>query len=680
MKKLILLTIISFLLSACSSGGNKPSSTTSDESTESEETSESSETTTEELPTTYNLNLTINVNNIGNTFHDIQFVYNYTNGTGSSTYNWDNKISDVKQDKYEYKVKDLDINKTLYFRIYIWDSSLNDIYVGKSSTSNFTYTSSGKTEERIIIDFDYPTSAGNIAGTYHLDNTNPSTKMSHDDITTSIYKKNVIINPTFDHDKESFIATYEGDNIRIEDNKIIYGLKSNTVTEVTITSENGLTTKFNVTVSKSTYKATSARDGKWANDEKWFNSNEVSSISNLGKDFYNGFDISSVKALYDNGAKFFNKNNEEESLFYILKDNGINWIRLKLFVDPFTPNGISYGSGEASLDNVLWEAKEVKHAGLKFLLDFHYSDYWTHPGQQIVPKAWKDATSVEELCNYIKSYTKETLEIFKNNDCLPDMVQLGNEISSGSFLQYPGSDNGFNSEFEPGYTTNKSNLSNTLRGTAGSDNMVSYLNAASEGVNEVDSNIKKVIHWAKGSQISSNIINNFYNALSKVDYDYAGLSLYPYYCFPTGTSVEGGGNSELDSLLSGLNLSKPWFVAETSYPFSGSSWVYENDFAVTNFIVNDWSTNAQIANVETLRTNYPFTPAGQAKMIYDMTYSVNKYNGLGIFYWEGAWIPNAKVGWAGVGSPCSWSNQGFFSYDGKAIGNLDLFKQMNPNI
>ena len=76
---------------------------------------------------------------------------------------------------------------------------------------------------------------------------------------------------------------------------------------------------------------------------------------------------------------------------------------------------------------------------------------------------------------------------------------------------------------------------------------------------------------------------------------------------------------------------------------------------------------------------YEFTAAGQANVMHDITSAVVTAGGLGAFYWEPTWIPNANVGWAGVGSRCSWSNQGFFSYDGKAMPNLDLVKSMIPN-
>ena len=503
--------------------------------------------------------------------------------------------------------------------------------------------------------------------------------MRHDTVTTKIYdlsktdKKltngKVEISPVFTGDSQSFTASFTGDNIRIDEiggKKYITALKAGTTTKVTLNSTGGLTCDFNVVVPYSAYKATSERDSKFASSEGWFTSTKVNEISAMPSDFMNGFDISTCKALYQNGTKFYNKDGNEQSLFYILKDAGVNWIRLKLWVDPYSSAGVSYGGGESDLPNTLWMAYEAKKAGLNLLLDFHYSDYWTHPGQQILPKSWNDCTSKEALCARIKSYTTETLTTFKNNGCLPDMVQLGNEISSGIYLQkYSGSSDTLDQYGQPGYLTGKSSYS---YGTNNAAEYTDYIKAAAEGVNAVSSSIKKVIHWAKGSAIDSNRINSFFNNMPNSYYDYAAISFYPYYCFDSMSAAQ--------TIINGLNLSKPWFVAETAYPFSGGSYVYENSKDVTNFTISNWTTSG----ITNIKSEYAFTPAGQANLIHDLTSAVVAKGGKGVFYWEGAWVPNLNVGWAGKGSLNTYGNQGFFSYDGKAIANLDLFKQMSPHI
>ena len=505
---------------------------------------------------------------------------------------------------------------------------------------------------------------------------------------TTVYGEPITIEPEFTGDSQSFMAQYEGTNIRIDNNKII-GLKSGTVTKVKLVSELGLKCSFYVAVTSSTYRASWDRDLLWSDSlsgsvsvkEKWFDNTTVQEISGMGADFMNGIDISSCRALYKNGTKFYNTSGTEQSLFYILKENGVNWVRMKLWVDPYTTSGVSYGGGVSDLDTDLWIAKEAKAAGLKVLLDFHYSDFWTHPGQQVVPKAWANASSADDLAGMIQTYTNNTLTSFKNAGCLPDMVQLGNEISSGMLMLNPGADSFKTVTYKNEQTYKEPNYKNTssafaYQGTSGSDNMKKYLNAAATGVNAVDSNIKKVIHWAKGGTFSTSAVTTFFGNLSTVDYDYAGISFYIYDCVSS--------MNDAASFFAGIKgMDKPWFIAETSYPFSGLSYIYNEstNTDLTDFTINGWKENSSDHKyVEEMRSAYAYTGIGQANLIHDLTAAVVANDGIGVFYWEGAWVPNKNVGWASEGSLNTWGNQGFFSYNGKAIANINIFKQMSPHI
>ena len=278
------------------------------------------------------------------------------------------------------------------------------------------------------------------------------------------------------------------------------------------------------------------------------------------------------------------------------------------------------------------------------------------------------------MASKIQTYTTETLTAFKNAGVLPEMVQLGNEISSGMLMKNPGSGTSFNAYGEPSYATGASNASASIQGSGGSqasDNMKLYINAGATGVDAVDSSIKKIVHWARGgSGISGAVISTFFNSLTNVNYDYAAISFYPFYCFDT---IEDAG-----TILSGINISKPWLIAETSYPFTGKTYVYENGHDVTNSVYNGW--NMSDAKFTDIYQHYNLDANGQAALYHDLTAAVVANNGLGIFYWEGAWVPNVNVGWAGSGSTCSWSNQGFFSYDGKVLSTINIFKQMSPHI
>ena len=625
----------------------------------------------------HSYSLTVNVSITGSApnFGNVQFVYNYSDSTAA--YFWGHKISDSFSSSYAYEMNGLDADKELFFKIYIWDSTLENCYIGGKNGANFSINPSTRAGQSVTINFDYPNVSGYSEGSFTYDDGDPG-EMSFASQITTVYGTPIPIAPVFTKKTQPFTASFTGENIRIDEDNNIIGLKAGTTTTVALSAVNGISCTFDVTVNGSAYAATEYRDAKWASNEGWFTSTPVDVITGMGEDFYNGIDISSCFALYQNGTQFYNASGVEQSLFYILKDAGVNWIRLKLWVDPKSSNGISYGGGESNIENTIWMAKEVKAAGLKFLLDFHYSDYWTHPGQQILPKAWNDCTSKEMLCNRIESYTTRALTMFQENNALPDMVQLGNEISSGIYLQkYGGSSETLNAYGEPSYLKDKSNYG---YGTKNAAEFEDYIQAASRGVNAVDSSIKKVLHWAKGSTISAGTINAFFAAMPSDAYDYAAFSYYPFNCFDTMETAR--------SILSGLSLPKPWFVAETSYPFSGWSYVYNEDTKtdVTNNTISMWTKfngDPEAEKGEVTMTHiveeYPFTMAGQANLIHDLTASVVSNGGLGIFYWESAWVPNINVGWAGAGSKTTYSNQGFFSYDGKALANLDLFAQMSPH-
>lgn len=142
-----------------------------------------------------------------------------------------------------------------------------------------------------------------------------------------------------------------------------------------------------------------------------------------------GADISFLPELEARGIKF-SDNGVEKDAIQILKDHGFNYIRLRIFNDPARDSGYSPGKGFCNLDYTLQMAKRVKNAGLKLLLDFHYSDYWADPGKQYKPAAWR-GKAFPELKQTLYDYTFEVMNALKKQGTLPDMVQVGNEINHG---------------------------------------------------------------------------------------------------------------------------------------------------------------------------------------------------------------------------------------------------------
>ena len=159
-----------------------------------------------------------------------------------------------------------------------------------------------------------------------------------------------------------------------------------------------------------------------------------------------GADISFLPELEAKGIKFSDKGIQKDAI-EILKDHGFNYVRLRIFNDPANDNGYSpkkarlparagtdgndkAGQGFCDLQHTLQMAKRIKKAGLKLLLDFHYSDTWADPGKQFKPAAWK-GLSFPKLTKALHNYTKEVMFALKAQNTLPDMVQIGNEINHG---------------------------------------------------------------------------------------------------------------------------------------------------------------------------------------------------------------------------------------------------------
>ncbi|MEO8855069.1 MAG: glycosyl hydrolase 53 family protein, partial [Ginsengibacter sp.] len=142
-----------------------------------------------------------------------------------------------------------------------------------------------------------------------------------------------------------------------------------------------------------------------------------------------GADISFLPQLEARGIKF-SDNGIQKDVFEILKDHGFNYIRLRLFVDPANDSGYSPEKGFCDLPHTLEMAKRIKKAGMKFLLDFHYSDTWADPGKQYKPEGWKNL-DFTDLAKKVFDYTTQVLETLQSQGTLPDMVQCGNEINHG---------------------------------------------------------------------------------------------------------------------------------------------------------------------------------------------------------------------------------------------------------
>jgi beta-galactosidase len=212
-----------------------------------------------------------------------------------------------------------------------------------------------------------------------------------------------------------------------------------------------------------------------------------------------GADISFLPELEARGIKFSDKGVQKDAI-QILKEHGFNYARLRIFNDPSRDSGYSPGKGFCDLENTKKMAKRIKAAGMKLLVDFHYSDYWADPGKQYKPKAWRNL-GFSGLKDSLYQFTRRVVTELKNQGTTPDMVQVGNEINHG--IVWP-----------DGHVNNR-------------DSLAQLLIAGTNAVVSVDPNIIMMLHVALGGQNDESVwfINNMIER--GVQFDVIGLSYYP---------------------------------------------------------------------------------------------------------------------------------------------------------
>ena len=371
----------------------------------------------------------------------------------------------------------------------------------------------------------------------------------------------------------------------------------------------------------------------------------------LPEDFILGMDASCVPSLENSGVKYYDHTGTEKDVYQILSENGINYIRVRIWNDPYDANGNGYGGGNCDLANAIAIGQRATKYGLKLLVNFHYSDFWADPGKQAVPKAWKDL-DIDAKSDALYTYTKDCLEQLVAAGVDIGMVQVGNE-TNGALCGENGS------------------------APDGWKNITQLMKAGSRAVREVCPDALVAIHFTNPERVGS--YENYGKQLQEhqVDYDVFASSYYPYW------------HGTLSNLTTELNkiadqYGKKVMVAETSYAYSTADTDYHGN------TVGSGSS-----------TGHPYTVQGQADQIRDVIQAVaDMHSGIGVFYWEGTWISvggnsyqeNAALwekygsGWASSFASeydpkdagqwyggCAVDNQALFDKDGKALESLKIF-------
>lgn len=366
----------------------------------------------------------------------------------------------------------------------------------------------------------------------------------------------------------------------------------------------------------------------------------INPIAGLRPDFIMGADVSMLSQIEASGGKFYADGIEKDAL-EILRDHGVNWIRLRLWNDPTDKNGKPLGGGNNDLQRTVAMAVRAKALGLKFLLDFHYSDWWADPGKQNMPRAWV-GLEADELKQAVYDYTAEVIQTLAEAGAMPDMVQIGNEVNGG--LMWPA-----------GKTWNQGD-----EVVGGYDGFAELLTQGIQAVrdNDPQQQVRIAIHLADGG--NNELYRTVFDALTErnVDFDVIGLSYYSFWHGP------------LDRFISNLNdiserYQKEVIVLEAAYPYT-----LADDDGYANLVGGE----AQDLSY------YKATVQGQATAIRDIMVAVAQApngKGLGLFYWEPEWIAVDGAGWA-TGQGNAWENLALFDFEGNALPSLNVFNLARP--
>lgn len=379
----------------------------------------------------------------------------------------------------------------------------------------------------------------------------------------------------------------------------------------------------------------------------------VQPIADISDDFIRGMDASAVLAVENSGAKYYGFDGEEQDVFKTLAEAGVNYIRLRVWNDPYDENGNGYGGGNNDVATAIELGKRATQYGMKVCIDFHYSDFWADPTKQYVPKAWK-GMNLEQKSDALYDFTVTSLTDILNAGVDVCMVQVGNEINKG------------------------------MSGETFMSSVAELLKAGSSAVREVSKaagkDIQVAVHYTdidKQGEVAKITAD-----LEKygVDYDIFAMS---YYSFWHGSMENMQEMAEYVQDTYGKKV----VIAETSYCYTTED--------------GDGSGNS-VSGDGDIVDGYDATVQGQADMLRDICAAADEADIMGVFYWEGTWIPvgpadadNSELwekygsGWAssysGSYDPkdagkyyggCSWDNQALFDFTGHPLDSLKVFREL----
>lgn len=331
--------------------------------------------------------------------------------------------------------------------------------------------------------------------------------------------------------------------------------------------------------------------------------------------FFTGADLSYVNEMEDCGGTYVDQGKKKDP-FEIFARYGNDIVRVRLWHN-------AKWTKYSNLDDVAKTIKRAKEKKMRVLLDFHYSDTWTDPQHQEIPDAWKNIASTQELAQALYDYTQDTLQKLEAQGLTPNMVQVGNETNI-EIMQPKDKPTSDQINWERNATLFNSGIK-AIRDFSRTNNK----------------KIAIVLHIAQ----PENGLWWFPEAAKHgiTDFDVIGLSYYPQWTKYKVDTTEG--NLGIGDAIRELTQSqgKPVMVVETGYPWT-----------LKNF---DKADNVMWGNA--VLPQYPATPKGQLDYLLDLSKNIRAAGGIGLIYWEPAWITtHCKTQWS-RGS--HWENGAFFN-------------------
>lgn len=339
-----------------------------------------------------------------------------------------------------------------------------------------------------------------------------------------------------------------------------------------------------------------------------------------------GGDISLLPSYIENGTKYLDYDGKEMAPLELFKQEGWNAMRVRLFVDPANASAEHKSEGVCQdLDYVVGLSKEIKKAGFKLMLDFHYSDTWADPAKQFTPKRWAGVPA-GALCDSVYAYTSRVLEVMNREGVTPEMIQVGNEITFGMLWE--------TGRVDPLKADNWDMLGALLR-------------AGSKACREKCPQAKLIIHTEHAQDWAST--KGYYTRLEeqKVDYDIIGLSYYPMW---HGTIPHLG--EVLDSLKA--DFAKPVMIVEAACYYS-----HHND---------KWANSE-----EKISGGYPVSIEGQREFTRQLVDELLRHDNVTGLFW---WFPEENA--YGNKVIDSWLNRGLFdNATGRALPAMKEMRRFN---